>query len=150
MSDERAGRPRITVDESDPGTRDGAAAPGGDARGTVPEGAAGGPSEAGSGVGGAGAGGPEPADAERGVGDAVREGGRRVSAWVRRTFPGHEGAFWGAVAGLLAAIVFLVAGPWPLVVTAVFVLVGVAVGQAFDGDPKIVNALRRLFSGNSQ
>ena len=51
---------------------------------------------------------------------------------------------------MLAAIVFLAVGPWPLIVIAVFVFVGVAAGQVLDGDPKIVNTLRHLFNRNSQ
>lgn len=89
-------------------------------------------------------------DDRRTVGDALRDGVGRFSAWVRRSFPGQERAFWGAVIGLVAAIVFLVVGPWPLLVIAVFVFVGVAAGQALDGDPKIVNALRHLFNRNGQ
>lgn len=71
-----------------------------------------------------------------------------VRDWVRRTFPGGEGAFWGGVVGLVAAIAFLVLGVWYTAVIAVFVLVGVAVGQAVDGDPKILNLIRSLFSRN--
>ena len=67
---------------------------------------------------------------------------------MRRTFPGGEGAFWGGVAGLVAAIAFLVLGVWYTAVIAAFVLVGVAVGQAVDGDPKIWNLIRSLFSRN--
>ena len=89
-------------------------------------------------------------DARYTVGDALRDGVGRISAWVRRSFPGQEKAFWGAVIGLIAAIVFLAVGPWPLVVIAVFVFVGVAAGQALDGDPRIVNTLRHLFNRNSQ
>ena len=84
------------------------------------------------------------------VGSALRDGMGVISAWVRRTFPGQEKAFWGALIGLVAAVVFLAVGPWPLVVIAVFVFVGVAAGQVLDGDPKIVNTLRHLFNRNSQ
>lgn len=86
----------------------------------------------------------------RSVGDALRDSIGRFSSWVRRSFPGQERAFWGAVIGLVAAIVFLAVGPWPLLVIAVFVFVGVAAGQALDGDPKIVNTLRHLFNRNGQ
>ena len=50
--------------------------------------------------------------------------------------------------GLVAAIAFLVLGVWYTAVIAVFVLVGVAVGQVVDGDPKILNLIRSLFSRN--
>ena len=94
---------------------------------------------------------PAPADdGSYTVGEAVRDGSARFLAWVRRTFPGQEKAFWGALIGLVAAVVFLAVGPWPLVVIAAFVFVGVAAGQVLDGDPKIVNTLRHLFNRNSQ
>ena len=86
----------------------------------------------------------------RSAGDAVREGASRISAWVSGTFPGNERAFWGGVVGLLAALVFFAIGFWRTVVIAVLVLVGIAVGQVLDGDPKIVNALRHIFTRNNQ
>lgn len=88
-----------------------------------------------------GAKGPEPDS-------TLREGASRVFSWVRRTFPGHEKAFWGGVCGLLAAIVFFAIGFWRTLVIVVLVVVGVAVGQMLDGDSKIVEAVRRLFSRN--
>lgn len=91
-----------------------------------------------------------PASEPRSAGDAVREGASRISAWVSGTFPGNERAFWGGVVGLLAALVFFAIGFWRTVVIAVLVLVGIAVGQALDGDPKIVNALRHIFTRNNQ
>lgn len=120
--EERSHKPKITVGEKDSGAAGttGAAAPGGSA------------------------------DDAPDVGGAVRAGMRGVTSWVHHTFPGQEKAFWGAVVGLVAAIAFLVVGPWPIVVIAVFVLVGVAAGQALDGDPKIVNVLRHLFSHSNQ
>ena len=91
-----------------------------------------------------------PASEPRSAGDAVREGASRISAWVSGTFPGNERAFWGGVVGLLAALVFFAIGFWRTVVIAVLVLVGIAVGQVLDGDPKIVNALRHIFTRNNQ
>lgn len=81
-------------------------------------------------------------------GEPARDGLGCVCDWVRRTFPGGEGAFWGGVVGLVAAIAFLVLGVWYTAVIAAFVLVGVAVGQVVDGDPKIWNLIRSLFSRN--
>ena len=52
----------------------------------------------------------EPDDGSYTVGEAVRDGSARLFAWVRRTFPGHEHAFWGGVLGFVAAILFLVLG----------------------------------------
>ena len=82
--------------------------------------------------------------------DAARTGVGRVTAWVRRTFPGHENAFWGGVVGLLAAVAFFVLGIWRTLVIVVLVVAGVAVGQALDGDAKIVRALRNLFTRSNQ
>lgn len=81
-------------------------------------------------------------------GEPARDGLGCVRDWVCRTFPGGEGAFWGGVVGLVAAIAFLVLGVWYTAVIAVFVLVGVAVGQVVDRDPKILNLIRSLFSRN--
>ena len=82
------------------------------------------------------------------VGEAVRDGSVRLFAWVRRTFPGHEHAFWGGVLGFVAAILFLVLGLFKALVILALVIVGVAVGQALDGDSKIMDLVRRLFSRN--
>ena len=80
----------------------------------------------------------------------ARKGVNCVTAWVHATFPGHENAFWGGVIGLLAALVFFAIGLWRTLLIAVLVLVGVAVGQAIDGDPKIVNLIRQIFIRNNQ
>ena len=82
------------------------------------------------------------------VGEAVRDGSARFLAWVRRTFPGHEHAFWGGVLGFVVAILFLVLGLFKALVIVVLVVAGVAVGQALDGDSRIVDLLRRIFSRN--
>lgn len=92
---------------------------------------------------------PAPADdGSYTVGEAVRDGSARFLAWVRRTFPGHEHAFWGGVLGFVVAILFLVLGLFKALVIVVLVVAGVAVGQALDGDSRIVDLLRRIFSRN--
>ena len=91
---------------------------------------------------------PAPDDGSYTVGVAVRGGSARLFAWVRRTFPGHEHAFWGGVLGFVAAILFLVLGLFKALVIVLLVIVGVAVGQALDGDSKIMDLVRRLFSNN--
>ncbi|MBM6775617.1 DUF2273 domain-containing protein [Olsenella profusa] len=90
--------------------------------------------------------GPATADA----GASLRGAGSCVRSWVSATFPGNENAFWGGVVGLVAALVLIAIGPWYAFVIAALILVGVAVGQLVDGDPKIINALRRLFSRGNQ
>ena len=80
--------------------------------------------------------------------DPAAAGFSHVSAWVSKTFPGHENAFWGGVLGLLAAIVLLAFGIFKTLILLVLVVAGIAVGQLVDGDPKLIRALQRLFSNN--
>ena len=89
-----------------------------------------------------------PDDGSYTVGEAVRDGAGRLFSWVRRTFPGHEHAFWGGVIGFLAAVLFLVLGLWRALVIVILVIIGVAAGQALDGDSKIMDLMRHLFSRN--
>lgn len=79
---------------------------------------------------------------------SAQAGFSRVSAWVSKTFPGHENAFWGGVLGLVAAVVLLAFGILKTLIVAVLVVAGIAVGQLVDGDPKLIRALQRLFSNN--
>ena len=120
MADEKTPRPRVETDER-PGGRPDAPGP------TGPE---------------------APADEGQSLGDAARSGVSRLRAWVARSFPGHEHAFWGGVCGLLAAVLLFAIGLWRAIVVAVLVTLGVAAGQAIDGDARIVRAVRRLFSRN--
>ena len=82
------------------------------------------------------------------AGEGARAGMGRVSAWVSRTFPGHEHAFWGGVLGLLVALAFFAIGFFRTLLIVALIVVGVAVGQALDGDPKLINAVRRFYSRN--
>ena len=97
------------------------------------------------------AGAPRGADAEKPADSAPaapeQPVSQRVGSWVSRTFPGHEHAFWGGVAGLVIAALIFAVGIFQALVVAVLVLAGVAAGQLADGDPKIINALRRFFTG---
>ena len=70
----------------------------------------------------------------------------RMSAWFKRTFPGHENAVIFGLIGLIAAILIFVIGIWRALIVALFVVVGVAIGQMVDGDPKILRALRDFIS----
>ena len=90
--------------------------------------------------------GPQPCRASSG--GCAQAGFSRVSAWVGKTFPGHENAFWGGVFGLVAAVVLLAFGILKTLIVAVLVVAGIAVGQLVDGDPKLIRALQRLFSNN--
>ena len=78
--------------------------------------------------------------------DPIKEGAGKVSAWVSRTFPGHENAFMGGVLGLLVAIFIFCVGIGRTLLIVLLVVVGVALGQCVDGDPKIINAVKKYFS----
>ena len=97
---------------------------------------------------------PEPGpSADEGrytVSDAFRDGVSRLSAWVRRHLPRTGEGLLGCHHWPRGRDRVLAVGPWPLVVIAIFVFVGVAAGQVLDGDPRIVNTLRHLFNRNSQ
>ena len=93
--------------------------------------------------------GPKPAS-DAAVADGAQpaqEARQRVTSWVSRTFPGHEKAFWGGVCGLLVALVLFAIGLWRTIVVVVLVGIGVAVGQMAEGDPKLIRALQKFFSG---
>lgn len=76
----------------------------------------------------------------------VGKGGKpSVRDWVRSTFPGHEGAFWGAVIALIVALLIFMIGFFRVLLIILLVVVGIAIGQIIDGDPKIIRAITRLF-----
>lgn len=70
------------------------------------------------------------------------------SEWVHKTFPGHENAFYGAMLALLVAALVFIIGVWRTLLLVVLVVVGIAIGQVFDGNPKIINAIRGLFESD--
>lgn len=90
----------------------------------------------------------QPGAAQASPTDAAREGASCVRSWVRRSFPGHEHAFWGGVLGLVLALAFFAIGIWRTLVIVVLVLLGVALGLALDGDSRLWDTLRHLFSSN--
>ncbi len=67
-----------------------------------------------------------------------------LASWVHRSFPGHEHAFWGGVVALLVALLVFVIGLWRVIFISIVVIVGIAIGQVLDGDPKLVNTIRDL------
>lgn len=81
--------------------------------------------------------------------EAFKDGARRVNGWVSNTFPGHEHAFWGGVAGAILAVLIFWVGIGKALGVAVLVVAGVAFGQMADGDPKIIDLLRRFFTSNN-
>ena len=90
----------------------------------------------------------QPADAKDSSEGAPRVGTDLVRSWVSRNFPGHEHAFWGGVIGLLVALAFFALGLWRTLVIVMLVFLGVALGLALDGDSRLWDTLRHLFSNN--
>ncbi|MBP3893970.1 MAG: DUF2273 domain-containing protein [Atopobiaceae bacterium] len=68
-------------------------------------------------------------------------------AWISKVAPGHEHAVLGGICGLVFAVLFFVIGFWQTLFVALLVVVGVAFGQYLDGDPRIVNLIRRALTG---
>lgn len=73
---------------------------------------------------------------------------RSANGWVHRTFPGHEHAFYGACIALFLALLTFAIGPIKVFFLCLVVLIGIAIGQVFDGNPVIVRAIRDLFEGD--
>lgn len=68
--------------------------------------------------------------------------------WLTQTFPGHENAVLFGFLGFIIAILIFIIGFWRTLFIALVVVVGVAIGQQLDGDPKIINAIRNLIREN--
>ena len=58
----------------------------------------------------------------------------------------HPGAIIGGFLGLLFAVFLFTFGLFKMLVVALFVLVGVAIGQIFDGKATILAKIRSLFT----
>lgn len=90
---------------------------------------------------------------KQGIGQAVREPNvenhlpfhQKIAFWVHQAFPGHEHAFYGGVLGLVVAILFILLDFWVTLEIVIFSVAGVAIGQLFDGNPRIIRAIRSLF-----
>lgn len=67
-----------------------------------------------------------------------------VVSWPSRFFPGHEHAAWGGLCGIVIAILVFVVGFWKTLFVTVMACVGITLGQCLDGDPKIINFIRRM------
>lgn len=76
---------------------------------------------------------------------SLKHARRSLAAWLAENFPGHENAVFGGLIGLVIAILVFVIGFWQTLFITACVLVGVAVGQYADGNPKVVNAFLSLF-----
>lgn len=58
----------------------------------------------------------------------------------------HPGAIIGGFVGLLFAILLFTFGLFKMLIVVLFVLVGVAIGQIFDGKATILAKIRSLFT----
>lgn len=72
-----------------------------------------------------------------------------AATWVGGAFPGHTNAVPFGTLGFVCALLIFWIGFFQALLVAVCVVCGVAFGQWLDGDPIIVNGIKRLFgSGN--
>lgn len=78
---------------------------------------------------------------------ASRDTASGLNGLLARIAPGHEHAVLGGICGLVFAVLFFVIGFWKTLFVALLVVVGIAFGQYLDGDPKIVNLIRRALTG---
>ena len=88
-----------------------------------------------------------PSEQAQGQAGKTRES---LSHWFHRTFAGHEHAFWGGAIALLLALAAFIFGPGKVLLVCLLVVVGVAIGQIFDGDPKIIRMIRGLFDNDRE
>ena len=89
---------------------------------------------------------PEPAPAPEPEPFSVKKTTGKVGEWLKSTFPGNENAVVFGCIGLIAAILIFVVGIWRALLVTLFVLIGVAIGQVVDGDPKIIRTVQRFLS----
>lgn len=68
----------------------------------------------------------------------------RLSAWFAETFPRSRCAVLGGLAGLVVALLLFWIGVLKTLVIVVLVVVGVAIGQYLDGDPRLIRIVQGL------
>ena len=71
---------------------------------------------------------------------------KKVQENCKKYVVGHPGAVIGGFVGLLFAILLFTFGLFKMLIVALFVLVGVTVGQIFDGKATILAKIRSLFT----
>ena len=78
-----------------------------------------------------------------------RDGGSRaLVSWLRERVAGHENAALGGACGLAVALLVFSIGVLRALFVVLCVGIGVVIGQAFDGNPKVIRTVRRIFSDN--
>ena len=70
---------------------------------------------------------------------------QKMQEQCKKYVVGHPGAIIGFL-GLLFAIFLFTFGLFKMLVVALFVLIGVAIGQIFDGKATILAKIRSLFT----
>lgn len=68
----------------------------------------------------------------------------RLSDWFAETFPHSRYAVLGGIAGLVVALLLFWIGVLKTLVIVVLVVVGVAIGQYLDGDPRLIRIVQGL------
>lgn len=71
---------------------------------------------------------------------------QKMQEQCKKYVVGYPGAIIGGFLGLLFAIFLFTFGLFKMLVVALFVLVGVAIGQIFDGKATILAKIRSLFT----
>lgn len=69
---------------------------------------------------------------------------KRANAWLEDSFPTHKNAVLGGAVGLIVALMIFGIGFWKTLFISVLILIGVAVGQIADGDPKLIRLIKEL------
>ena len=73
-----------------------------------------------------------------------------IDWWLKHNFPGHEYAVSFGFLGLITAILLFLVGFWRTLLVVILVTLGVAIGQKFDGDPKIFTFFHNLFRSRDE
>ncbi len=85
----------------------------------------------------------------REAGAAARKSLGEAASKVRNLFdgvaPGHSNTIIFAIVGLIAAILLFQVGFWRMLVLVVFIVIGIAIGESLDGDPRLINMFKGFF-----
>lgn len=90
----------------------------------------------------------EPVSSEEGPYEAPRMWQLWRDRWVAY-YPSHSHAIVYGLIGVVAAVLMLIIGFWPVLLIALLAFIGVALGQWQDGDPRIILLLVRMFRRRS-
>lgn len=82
------------------------------------------------------------AAARKGLTDAVG----KVVSMFDGVAPGHSNTIIFGIIGVIAALLLFSVGFWRMIVLVLFILVGVAIGESLDGDPRIINMVKGFFN----